>query len=259
MHPIGARSGRVHIYTQNQARGQCFFIFEASSEDIRRLLGEYGVTAQLRGVEELVRYRYPEETGQVRLILKCSLDGGALIVKFKKEEDVTRELIEAQSRFSERLAENGVLTADFLKAGDAIALERELNGYHVCVTVERFRDGEIMVVNGDIAEKTGRCWRAPTILPSGKIFTWTALCCSTYLPSGAICSHSAISMQCAENLQAMTPHALNTSAWNTAPHERAGDAARSQRVRGAGRYKPVQPVHDRAGRNWHVRFRSLRG
>lgn len=131
-------------------------MFEASIDDIQRLLGEYGVTARVRGAEELVRYRYPEETGQVRLILKCTMDGGgALIVKFKNEDGVTRELIEAQSRFSERLAKNGILTAEFLRAGDAIVIERGLNGYRVCVTVERFRDGEIKAVDGDIAEKTG--------------------------------------------------------------------------------------------------------
>lgn len=131
-------------------------MFEVSIEDIQRVLMEYGVTARVRGAEDLVRYRYPEETGQVRLILKCALDdGGTLIVKFKNEDDVTRELIEAQSRFSEHLSKNGVLTAEFLRAGDAIAIERELNGYHVCVTAEWFRDGEILVVDGDIAEKTG--------------------------------------------------------------------------------------------------------
>lgn len=131
-------------------------MFEVSIEDIQHLLGEYGVAAQVRGAEELVRYRYPVETGHVRLILKCTLDdGGAMIVKFKNEDGVTRELIEAQSRFSEHLAKSGVLTAEFLRAGNAIVLERELSGYRVCVTAERFRDGEIMAIDGDIAEKTG--------------------------------------------------------------------------------------------------------
>lgn len=131
-------------------------MFEVNTEDIQRLLVEYGVNTRICGVEELVRYSYPEETGQVRLILKCALDDGrALIVKFKNEKDVTRELIEAQSRFSESLAKNGVLTAEFLMAGDVIAIERELNGYRVCVTAEVFHEGEIKVVNEDIAEKTG--------------------------------------------------------------------------------------------------------
>ena len=131
-------------------------MFDVNSDDIQRVLGEYGVTARVRGAEELVRYRYDEESGQARLILKCTLDGGdALIVKFKNEDGVTRELIEAQSRFSEHLAENGVPTAEFLRAGDAIAIQRELNGFRVCVTAERFRDGEIKIIDGDIAEKTG--------------------------------------------------------------------------------------------------------
>lgn len=131
-------------------------MFEVSIEDIQRVLAEYGVKARVRGTEEMVHYKYPDKTGQVRLILKCTLnDGGALIVKFKNEDGVTRELIEAQSRFSERLSENGVLTAEFLRAGEGIVLQRELNGYDVCITAERFREGEIMTVDADIAEKTG--------------------------------------------------------------------------------------------------------
>jgi len=132
-------------------------MFTVSTTDIMHILYDYGIKDKIVDTMELLRYNYSDESQEVRVIIKCTFENrNAVIVKFKWESDVTAELIEAQTRFSEHLAENGVHTARFHKCGGNYAKKYTLNGYDVLVTIEDFVENEIKTVTPDIAEKTGR-------------------------------------------------------------------------------------------------------
>lgn len=132
-------------------------MFTVSTTDILRILSDYGIEDKIVDTEELLRYDYSDESREVRVIIKCTFENrNAVIVKFKWENDVTAELIEAQTRFSEHLAENGVHTARFHKCGGTYVKTYTINGYNVLVTVEDFAENEIKIVTPEIAEKTGR-------------------------------------------------------------------------------------------------------
>lgn len=131
-------------------------MFNIEKSDIKKVLARFGVEAELLSTETLLRYSYPDDTRQVRLIMKCNMRCAApLIVKFKNEEGVTRETIEAQCAFSAHLSAHGVRTAQFLKISGAYCAEMQLNGYDVLVTAEYFMPGEIKLVDAEIAERTG--------------------------------------------------------------------------------------------------------
>ena len=132
-------------------------MFSADTHDLQHILADFGIKNTVSGTEELLRYDYSEESREVRVIYRCDFaDRAPVIVKFKWENDVTAALIEAQSRFSEHLAENGVHTARFHRCGENYVCDRQLNGYEVLVTVEDFAENEIKIVTPEIAEKTGR-------------------------------------------------------------------------------------------------------
>lgn len=131
-------------------------MFNVNTTDIMHILSDYGIKDKIVDTEELLRYNYPDESREVRVIIKCTFESyNAVIVKFKWENDVTAELIEAQTRFSEHLAENGVHTAHFHKCSENYVKKYTLNGYDILVTIEDFVENEIKTVTPDIAENTG--------------------------------------------------------------------------------------------------------
>ena len=75
-----------------------------TTDDLGGILRDYGVTSPCRGFTELQRYDYEDydPTGKsVRLIIKAETeDGRAFVVRLKNEEDVTPEIVEAQSGFA---------------------------------------------------------------------------------------------------------------------------------------------------------------
>lgn len=110
--------------------------------------------------EELRRYhyeKYDDDSKEVRLIVKLTFFNRApLVIKFKNEEGVTRELITEQIMFSEHLSKCGIPTANFYRSGDSYVVPKALNGYDVLITLEDYREGEIKRVNLDVAQKTGK-------------------------------------------------------------------------------------------------------
>lgn len=127
--------------------------------DLQMVLEAFGIQGRLVQTEELLRYDYEDEPARkdVRLILKCQFaDRGPLVVKFRHETDVTKELLTEQIQFSEHLSACGVQTAKFFRAGDSYVICSVLHDYEVFVTVEEFRPGEITIVTPDLAEETGR-------------------------------------------------------------------------------------------------------
>ena len=128
--------------------------------ELQAILAEYEITETVTQVEELLRYNYENhdpDSREVRLILKLLfLDRNPLVIKFKNEMDVTGELIEKQTEFSQHLLESGVPTAHFYRSLGKYVINRSISGYGVLITLEDFMNGEIKTIDPSISEKTGR-------------------------------------------------------------------------------------------------------
>jgi len=122
-------------------------------------LADYGIQPKTIGFAELQRSYYERnEPGskQVRLIVRADLeDGTALVIRFKNETDVTLELVESQSRFAHEMKKHAISTPVQYHANGNFANLYCIGGYEVIVTVEQFVQGQLEVVDPDVARKTG--------------------------------------------------------------------------------------------------------
>lgn len=134
-------------------------MFSISKMELSPILKDFGISSEIIDLSELQRYHYEEDdpaSREVRLIVKADLsDGRAVVIRFKNESDVTLELVNAQSRFAQLLADHGVRTPTLFTSGHAYAQWYTIGGYDVIVTVEAFVSGEVRAVTEKIAEKTG--------------------------------------------------------------------------------------------------------
>ena len=130
-----------------------------SISDISRILYDFQISENAVSFSEMQRYDYEkgdQKSKNVRLIIKVMFDAHPpVVMRFKNEDDVTLESVEAQSRFAALLLENGVETPMQFRSDGNYARPYHINGYDVIVTVEIFADGEVKYVNAEIAEKTG--------------------------------------------------------------------------------------------------------
>lgn len=135
-------------------------MFTVTEKDISSILRDYGISSKIVEFTELQRYHYEEddpESKEVRLIIKVNLyNGQSIVVRFKNEDDVTLDIINAQSEFASLLAKQGIETPMTYTANGQYARWYRINGYDVIVTVEAFAEGELHAVDENIAEKTGR-------------------------------------------------------------------------------------------------------
>ena len=124
-------------------------MFNVARAELKHVLEDFGVVSELKSVSELQRSNYKEDnpgTQEVRLIVKAELtDGPPLVVR----------LWESQCRFADALRENGIATPRQYRSGSAFVKTYSLCGRNVFVTVERFVEREIRVVDPQTAEKTG--------------------------------------------------------------------------------------------------------
>ena len=131
-----------------------------TTDDLGGILRDYGVTSTCRGFTELQRYDYEDydPTGKsVRLIIKAETeDGRAFAVRLKNEEDVTPEIVEAQSGFAAALRARGIETPRVFSSNGRYARQYAIHGYEVTVTVEEFVPRQLQTVDAEAAEKTGR-------------------------------------------------------------------------------------------------------
>lgn len=134
-------------------------MFTVTKEQVVSILEDFGIASGVAEFTELQRSHYEKDdpdSKEVRLITKVVLENGRrLVVRFKNEEDVTLEIIDAQSRFAKLLAEHGIETPMVYAANGQYARWYAINGYDVIVTVEDFVLGEVRAVDAAIAEKTG--------------------------------------------------------------------------------------------------------
>ena len=134
-------------------------MFQISLTDLTGILADFGVHSPAAAFSELQRYHYEDgdpASREVRLIVKVTPeDGEPLVARFKNESDVTRELIEAQSRFATLLRSSGIETPRLYRTDGGFARWYTLGGYDVIVTIEQFVEGELTVVDEAVAEETG--------------------------------------------------------------------------------------------------------
>lgn len=134
-------------------------MFQVTEEEVSHILADYGLLQRLTGTEELLRYNYQRNdpaSKEVRLIVKAAMEGHEpVVVKFKYETDISQEIIEAQCAFSEHLLSRGVPAAHYYRAKGNYVGVYQLCGQEIWVTVEDFHEGEIKVVNPEIAGKIG--------------------------------------------------------------------------------------------------------
>lgn len=134
-------------------------MFHVTKEEVQSILSDFWLFEPVEAITELQRYHYEKKdplTREVRLILKVDRQKAEpVVVRFKNEQDVTRDLIEQQSAFAHLLFENGVETPRQYQANGCFTQWVTLGGYEVVVTVESFVQGEIHIVEEDTAEKTG--------------------------------------------------------------------------------------------------------
>ena len=134
-------------------------MFCVTHEDVAGILRDYGIAAELRNVIELQRYDYEREdpdSKEVRLIVKLELaDAPSLVLRFKNEEDVTLDLLECQCAFAHELKRHGILTPSQHQSNGRFANPYTIGGYEVFVTLEQFVEGEVKLIDPQIAKKIG--------------------------------------------------------------------------------------------------------
>ena len=132
-------------------------MFSITHKDVASILQDYGIAAGISNISELQRYHYERDdpdSKEVRLIVRVDLqDTSVRVMRFKKEEDVTLELIECQSQFAATLKQNGILTPTQYQANGKYANWYSIGGYDVIVTLEEFVENEVKVVDEAIAKK----------------------------------------------------------------------------------------------------------
>ena len=78
-----------------------------------------------------------------------------MVVRFKNEDDISLESIEAQSAFAQLLFDEGIATPRLYKVDGHYAKRYSIGDYNVIATVEQYVDGEIRCVDAQTAEQTG--------------------------------------------------------------------------------------------------------
>lgn len=128
-------------------------------EQIGGILKDFLITSNIKSVIELQRDNYEEygpNSKEVRLILKVEfIDHAPIVIRFRKEANMTIELIEAQSNFAYLLQKNGIETPALYMVDGHFAKWYSIDEYDVIVTVEQFVENEITCVDTSVAESTG--------------------------------------------------------------------------------------------------------
>jgi len=134
-------------------------MLKVTLSDMQQILNEYHITGKATDFSELQRYDYDkngESSKEVRLIIKVIFeDRSPVVMRFKNENNVTEEMIEAQSRFAETLLSNGIVTPHNYSGNGRFAKTCHINDYDVIVTVEDFCEGEVKAVDEETARMTG--------------------------------------------------------------------------------------------------------
>ena len=134
-------------------------MFEVTLADIRRIANEYHIDECPTAFYELQRYNYDEEnkdSKEVRLIIKVVFEKRSpVVIRFKNEQYVTKEHIEAQCCFAVQLSKGEIKTPYIYHINGHYANDYHINGYDVIVTIEDFCDGEVTAVDENIARITG--------------------------------------------------------------------------------------------------------
>lgn len=134
-------------------------MFQVSLQDIQSIMEDFGILDPAVSFSELQRHYYERSdpnSKQVRLICKAvTAEGQAYVIRFKKEDDAPRKLMEQQSRFAMELHAAGIPTPRVYQNRGCYIQPYTLHGYKVFVGVEEFVPGELKCVEECTARDTG--------------------------------------------------------------------------------------------------------
>ncbi len=134
-------------------------MFKIDFIQLSEILADFDIRAKVEFVTELQRSHYEKQNSrskELRLIIKVELDNHSpVVVRFKNEKGVSRELIEEQCRFANILLKNGIETPKQYICDGNFARRYSVCEYDVIVTVEQFVEGQLNFYDSEIAKAAG--------------------------------------------------------------------------------------------------------
>lgn len=125
-------------------------------KDLIDVLALYNITAQISDFKFFIN-GYDDKTSEMKMIIKVDfVNRSPVVVKFLRENRHPHNKIENQSKFSEYLRNQGILTPKRYTSGDNHCIKYKLNDMCLDVTVEDYLGEEIKTIDFKLAYKIGQ-------------------------------------------------------------------------------------------------------
>lgn len=125
-------------------------------DNLNDVLALYKIIGQISDFEFFIN-GYDEKTSEMKVIIKVLfMDRNPLVVKFIRENRHPHNEIEKQSKFSEYLRSQGILTPKRYISGDNYCIKYTLNDRCLDVTVEDYLGEKIKTIDFKLAYKIGQ-------------------------------------------------------------------------------------------------------
>jgi hypothetical protein len=116
-------------------------------EDLIDVLALYNITEQISDFKFFIN-SYDDITLEMKVITQIDfVNRNPLVVKFVREDRHHHDIIEKQSKFSEYLRDQGILTAKRYMSGDCYCIKYKLNDICLDVTVEDYLGEEVKTID----------------------------------------------------------------------------------------------------------------
>lgn len=125
-------------------------------ENLVDVLALYNITEQISDFKFFINW-YNDKTSEMKVIAKIDfVNRSPLIVKLVREDRHPHDVIEKQSKFSEYLRNQGILTPKRYMSGDSYCIKYKLSDIYLNVTVEDYFGEEIKTIDFKLAYKIGQ-------------------------------------------------------------------------------------------------------
>ncbi len=120
------------------------------------ILALYNITAQISDFNFFIN-GYNDKTSEMKVITKVDfVNRSPVVVKFIRENNHPHNIIENQSKFSEYLRKQGILTPKRYTSRGNHCIKYKLNDMYLDVTVEDYLGEEIKTIDFKLANKIGK-------------------------------------------------------------------------------------------------------